>query len=415
MKLLHITPHLGGGVGKAHAALSRVLPGEVEQTFLLLEPAGDRRYADVIRTSGAQVLTAAGLDDVGRLARQADIVQFEFWNHPRLMECLGRCAFPPMRSVFWSHISGLSRPVIQPGLIAEAGRFVFSSPVSLTVPALAGLPKAARARTSVVNSGFGFEHAATGARPGKAGPGIAYLGTVDFVKMHPGFFDAIDALDGDGVCATVWGRLDAAGAVSARAAAMRRPDRVRFGGQTADPAQALASAGIFFYPLQPDHYGTGENALIEAMSLGLVPVVLKNPAEMAIVSHGETGFVCASIDECAQTLRKLQASPAVLKRVGANAARQAAANHTPARAAGDFTAVWQALLDEPARPHDFRRIVGESPLDWFLATQCLPGETWDPTDSEGAKTLSKGSLASFAHAFPGSELDAPRQSAGGAA
>ena len=31
-------------------------------------------------------------------------------------------------------------------------------------------------------------------------------------------------------------------------------------------------------------------------------------------------------------------------------------------------------------PHDFRRIVGESPLDWFLATQCLPGETAEAHD-----------------------------------
>ena len=149
------------------------------------------------------------------------------------------------------------------------------------------------------------------------------------------------------------------------------------------------------------------------MSLGLVPVVLANPAEMAIVSNGETGFICASIDECAQTLRMLSASPAILQRVGANAARLAAADHTPARAARDFTSLWRALLDEPARPHDFRRIVGESPLDWFLATQCLPGETWDPSDSEGAKSLSKGTLASFAHAFPGSKLDGRRPSAGG--
>ena len=37
MKILHVTPHLGGGVGKAHAAISAALPEEVDQTFLLLE------------------------------------------------------------------------------------------------------------------------------------------------------------------------------------------------------------------------------------------------------------------------------------------------------------------------------------------------------------------------------------------
>jgi len=49
---------------------------------------------------------------------------------------------------------------------------------------------------------------------------------------------------------------------------MRHPERIEFCGETAEPAAALSDADIFFYPLQPDHYGTAENALIEAMSLG---------------------------------------------------------------------------------------------------------------------------------------------------
>ena len=49
MRILHVTPHLGGGVGKAHAALSAVLPEIVQQTFVLLEPPGgtSRRFAAV--------------------------------------------------------------------------------------------------------------------------------------------------------------------------------------------------------------------------------------------------------------------------------------------------------------------------------------------------------------------------------
>jgi glycosyltransferase involved in cell wall biosynthesis len=404
MKVLHITPHLGGGVGKAHASLNGALPDGVEQTFLLLEEAGDRRYADTIRANGGRVLTATSLGDVEDLAQQADIVQFEFWNHPRLMECLGRCDFPATRSVFWSHTSGLFKPVIQPGLISEAGRFVFSSVVSLASPSLAALPEAARQGIAVVNSGFGFESPLTVARPQSPSPTIAYLGTVDFVKMHPGFFDAIDGLDRDDVRVSIWGRVDPGGAVTARVQAMRHPHRVHLAGHTADPAAALSKSDIFFYPLRPDHYGTGENALIEAMSLGLTPVVLNNPTEMAIVRHRQTGFVCSSIDDCVPTLQMLFASPETLGRVGANAAGQIATSHTPARAAHEFMAIWADLLDEPARLHDFRGVVGDTPLDWFLATQCLPGESLRLSDSAVAESLSKGTLASFANAFPDSEL-----------
>ena len=87
MKILHVTPHLGGGVGKAHAALRGVLPEEVEQTFVLLEQPRDRRYLELIESGGARVVTAASLEQVAELASKSDIVQFEFWNHPRLFEC----------------------------------------------------------------------------------------------------------------------------------------------------------------------------------------------------------------------------------------------------------------------------------------------------------------------------------------
>ncbi len=124
MKVLHVTPHLGGGVGKAHAALRGVLPAEVEQTFVLLEQPRDRRYVNAIENGGARVVVVDNLEHVAHLAGDADIVQFEFWNHPRLFECLACCPFPAMRSVFWSHISGLSAPLIPPGLMEAAMRFV---------------------------------------------------------------------------------------------------------------------------------------------------------------------------------------------------------------------------------------------------------------------------------------------------
>jgi glycosyltransferase involved in cell wall biosynthesis len=400
MKILHITPHLGGGVGKAHAAIGGALPKNVARTFLLLEQARDRRYADLIQAGGATVLTANGPDHASELAADADIVQFEFWNHPRLFECLARSVFPALRSVFWSHISGLAKPVIQPGLIEHAGRFVFSTEASRALPSVVALSEAAQGKVAVINSGFGFAEAPPRAPVQGRTPVIAYLGTVDFVKMHPGFFDAVDRLDGRDIRVRVWGNFDPQGAVAVRARAMRHPERIVFNGQTAEPAEALAAADIFFYPLQRDHYGTAENALVEAMSLGIVPVVLNNPAELTIVSHGETGFVARSVDECAVLLQKLLSSPDILQRVSRNAMSRVAQTRTPVHSAREFMSVWRGLLGEPKTHPNFRAIVGENPANWFLATQCLPGETWRPSDRTIPEAPSKGMLAHFESAFP---------------
>ena len=399
MKILHVTPHLGGGVGKAHAAISAVLPEIVEQTFVLLEAPRERRYIEQIEAAGARVLVADGLAQVAVLARAADIVQFEFWNHPRMFECLARAEFPPMRSVFWSHISGIARPLIQPAMMAEAARFVFTTEASLASACVAALRRRTHKKVSVINSGFGFPDARPRSAMGRT-PGIAYLGTVDFAKMHPGFFDAIDSLSDD-VRVAVWGRVDPRGAVVARAKTMRHPERVEFMDHTSDPAAALAGADIFLYPLQRDHYGTAENALVEAMSLGLVPLVLDNPAEKAIVRDGKTGFIASSIAEIGSLLDMLLLLPEVREKMSRNAVRAMAETRTPALSAQDFMILWLGVLAEPARVCNFAGAIGATPADWFLSTQRLAGTPWAAKEAGEAQTPAKGTLAHFESAFAG--------------
>lgn len=396
MKILHVVPHLGGGVGRAHAAIAGLLPKTIKQTFVLLEAPRDRRYAEAVEAAGARVLVADGLALVTRLAKESDIVQFEFWNHPRLFGCLARCDFPAIRAVFWSHISGLFRPVIPPGLIEAAGRFVVTTEASKSVAAIAALHKTAPHKFAVINSGFGFEDSP----PPVAQPDapIAYLGTVDFAKMHPWFFDAIDRFVGADIKASVWGDADLDVTLYARQ--MRHPQRVLFRGQTAEPARALSGASIFFYPLQRDHYGTAENALVEAMSLGLVPVVLDNPAEMAIVKDGENGLIARSIDECVARLQMLLDSGKLRTEMGQAAIRSVVETRAPALSARKFTDLWQGLLNEPSRHIDFRKAIGNSPADWFLATQRLPGEIYQ-LDTAGPTRAAKGTLAHFQTVFAG--------------
>ena len=408
MKVLHVTPHLGGGVGKAHAALGAALPDIVERTFVLLEAPRDRRFADQI-AGRARVVVADDLAHLARLARDADIVQFEFWNHPRLLECLARCEFPPMRSAFWSHISGLAAPLIQPGLIEEAGRFAFTTEASLSIPAVKALPHTAKRKVAVINSGFGFAGAPRRTPVKGRAPAIAYLGTVDFVKMHPGFFDAVDRLVGD-VQVSIWGAADEA--VMVRARAMHHPERIVFRGETEDPQAALAEADIFFYPLQRGHYGTAENALVEAMSLGLTAVVLDNPAEAAIVRDCETGFVAQSIEECVSLLQMLLLLPDLRDRISKTAARDVAENRNPAQSALEFMVLWLGLASEEVKHCDFGRALGNDPAAWYLATQCLPGAAWQAPEFQ--EKPAKGTLAHFESVFAGDASFARLRQPGGA-
>jgi glycosyltransferase involved in cell wall biosynthesis len=400
MKVLHVAPHLGGGVGKAHAAIQSVLLREAERTFALLEAPRDSRYVDFIERHGARVVVAHALEEIAAMVAEADIVQFEFWNHPRLFECLACCPFPAMRSVFWSHISGLDTPLIPAGLMDAAMRFVFTTSASLEAASLASLSESAKDRLRVINSGFGFPGGKRRTPQRDRKPAIAYLGTVDFVKMHPGFFDVIDGLPDDDIRVAVWGELDPSSPVVARVQAMRHPARVKLCGATADPASALSDADIFFYPLQRNHYGTAENALIEAMSLGLVPIVLDNAAEKAIIRHGETGLVAQSTEEAGSLLQTLLSSPDLRERLSRNAAMHVAETRTPAISAHDLMVLWLGMLSKPRQDHDFRQAVGGSPSDWFMATQGKTRFVRNSPNGEGPAQSSKGTLAHFESAFP---------------
>lgn len=403
MKILHITPHLGGGVGKAHAAIQGATGSSVERAYYLLEEPRDRRYADLVEQAGGRLYHASQGVPLADLIDDADIVQIEWWNHPRLYHLLAASDLPPMRSLFWAHVSGLFAPYIPTGLFAAAGRFLFTSPCSLQAPEIAALPDDVRARLGVVGSGFGFEDGAPGNDPGQAGEtsaAVAYLGTVDFVKMHPAFFDIIDAVDNPDIRVSVWGGFDPRGEPAARTRAMRHPERVRLEGQTADPRAALQAAGIFLYPLREDHYGTAENALIEAMSLGLVPVVLANTAECAIVTDGVDGVVAADPADMAARLGRLLAEPEERVRLSAAAQATARERYQPRRSADLLEEHYRALMAEPKMKTDFASLLGAGPADWFLSTQQRDGSGGQARMFASGGALSKGSIDHFLATFP---------------
>jgi glycosyltransferase involved in cell wall biosynthesis len=388
MNILHVTPHLGGGVGKAHAAIRAHDPDASSHCYALLETARDRRYAEAVQATGASIVEMPDENDLGALIDKADIVQIEFWNHPRLYEFLARTNLPAMRTLFWCHISGLSPPLIPAGLAAQAGAFVYTSACSIR--------DTERGNIHVIGSGFGLD--APVPRRKRAGKIIGgYLGTVDFSKMHPDFFAIVDVIDQDGFEILVFGDFDPAGPPVQAWRAMRHPERVKFMGHAANPADAFGELDFFFYPLAHNHFGTAENALVEAMSAGLACLVMDNPAERAIVTRQETGLLAHSVADCAGKLEKLIVDATLRNRLGSNAARRAAEYYQPHNAVAAFAGLYGALLGQSKTPINFASLRGTGPLDWYL------GSFPEGSQSGASDRPSKGSLAHFLSCFPDDE------------
>lgn len=320
ISVLHVAAHLGGGIGRAHAAINRVMDDGIDQTFVVLEdPVDDHYVADIQRRS--RVVVAGRVRQVQELVDCADIVQFEFWGHPALTECYRELKIPHwVKTTCWAHVSGRHPPLFDQDLRVD--RFITTSPISGGVS---------------INSGFGFssQRGQLGSRTG------VYLGTVDFKKMHSEVFRAVDRSQFSGSI-EFFGRTSLE--VEASVLEMNHRDRISLRGYTRDPVSVLSRSSIFFYPLRPDHYGTAENALVEAMSMGLVPIVLDNPAEREIVEPGYNGLVASSIEEAVLFLEFLSSAPLGFVGPMSERAVSSVANRRPWDSARQLATVWRSLV-----------------------------------------------------------------------
>jgi hypothetical protein len=151
-----------------------------------------------------------------------------------------------------------------------------------------------------------------------------------------------------------------------------KPGLLEFSGYTSDVVSVLSKINVMPYLLNPEHYGTTENALIEAMAMGIVPVVLDNPAEQNIVADGETGLVVESVEEFAAAMRWLFDNPGEREKLGRNAARSVRERFTVERMEATLNSHYAEILSEPKTLVDFISIFGSRPSDWLLSCQKYP-------------------------------------------
>jgi glycosyltransferase involved in cell wall biosynthesis len=135
-------------------------------------------------------------------------------------------------------------------------------------------------------------------------------------------------------------------------AARHASERVRFVGPAGDVRPFLHAADLFFLPSA----GEGlSNALLEAMSCGLVPVVSAIPANTEAVTDGADGFVVdfTSREPALAALRAILGGRAGWAALGAAARRTVEARFSLERARDAHRALYASLVrpaGTPARP-----------------------------------------------------------------
>ena len=410
--ILHLTPHLGGGVGKAVSGMiGQSVRAEADRLHRVIcfERPEKTQFVARADQAGADIAFCPDEAALAEAVAATDIVQLEFWNHPAIPKMLCTTPLPPMRLLVWCHVSGLHHPKLPAGLIDIADRILFTSACSYEGEEVKEWVAAGHGdRLGVVSSGGGLGSLPP---PGERTGGAlraGYLGSLNFSKLHPDFVSFAAAIRQDGFRVRMIGDETNRAELERQCRATGKPDLLEFLGYRPDVAAELADLDVLIYLLNPTHYGTAENALIEAMAMDVVPIVLPNAAERHIVTDRQTGLMIRTPDELAAAIEWLETHPEERHAMGQRAAAFAREQFRQDRMEQDFSRHYEALMQRPKRAIPFSKAFGDTPADWFLAFQRQAAEFGDDgsipqtgaLQRHGLIERSKGSAFHFLHHFP---------------
>ena len=359
MRVLHLTPHLGGGVG---TVLREYFKHEVRQGRRELEVAS----LDSLNAEGRNLLAALQipwqedaffqLEALDEAFARADVVLVHWWNHPLLHSLLLNHELPPARIAFWSHISGTPSPNnFNETSLDFPDRFVFTSPLSFYTPEIQRLPVWRQGQFSAIWSTAGVERIGGYLAADRSTKRVVgYTGNLDFSKVHSGFATACISLADAGASFDIIGPPTEAFELALAEAGPA--EHVSFAGYLDEDTKfkRMSAFSVFGYPLARHHYATCDQALQEAMFLGAVPVVLNNPMESYMVQHGTTGLVARDMGEYAQYVRELLNDDSLRERLSRAAHDFAVNEYSLDRMAESLEEVFIELFENPKVPHGKR-------------------------------------------------------------
>jgi glycosyltransferase involved in cell wall biosynthesis len=412
MQVLHITAHLGGGVGKALSGLAMqasISGSGIKHLIVCLEEPEKSQFVDRIREYGIEVIVCPSMHMLEKLMADSDIVQLEWWNHPATIKYLCSMSIPSIRLLTWCHVSGLHTPIIPRQLILASHIFLFTSRCSFEAKEVWSLIPELGDRLGVVSSNGGFQGLPEPRKRVNETISTGYFGSLNFAKLHPRYIDYLAAVKIPGFKVKIIGDLCNKDVLNQQCDAQGKGGILEFTGFVPDIASELDSINVLAYLLNPDHYGTTENALLEAMAMGIVPIVLDNPAECQIVDDHNTGLIVHTPDEFAKAIQWLSENPDERQRLGIQAAESVREKFSVEKTEATLNTYYRKILFMEKRKIAFSEIFGTDPAEWFLSCQgnksffakdgCIHQDE-DTTLSYGLIEKSKGTVFHFSEYFP---------------
>jgi len=168
---------------------------------------------------------------------------------------------------------------------------------------------------------------------------------------------------------------------------------------------------VFGYPLNPDHFGTCDLALQEALAAGVVPIVLDNPMERSMVKHMKTGIVAKDKKSYVQAIKDMYNNVNWREQLSINAKNDYDKRFSIKRLNSDWNEAFDKLMKFPKtiKKWDINK-ENITYKDVFLESLGEYGKIFVENDIEKIKelgkkkrwqTTSKGTIHNYYTYFPG--------------
>ena len=307
MNILHICPHLGGGVKTV--LLGWAVNDNLNNHIFMSLGYVDEQVEQICNKNNIKIFSNVEHNLICKYIEDfADIVVIHYWNFPLLLDFLIQNNLPKCRIVTWFHNSGFNAPYNLPKEIIDySDKFVFTSPISYELDIIKGLLEKDKTKLEYIWSTGGVEKYKKIQKNKHEGFNILYVGTLDFAKMYSNFVE---------VCFKISQQIPEAnfiicGIGSDEQELMEQAefygirDKFIFAGLVKNLIPYFEIADIFLYLLESTHFGSAEQALGEAMTCGIIPVVFGNECEKQIVNNDANGYVVSNEDECVSIVQQI--------------------------------------------------------------------------------------------------------------
>lgn len=366
-KIVHITPHMGGGVGNVISGLMNN-DKQNDHRVILLENPIEFKYILGISEYKTRVIVCPKEAIIKQFLKWSDIVIIHWWHHPLTSKFLYDLPNLPLRVVIWSHISNLTIPVLNYKFIEEATKVFFTTESSYDAISYQRInSKSLYQNTEVVPGTIGYDRSIKIKKQEHINFNIGYLGYIDFSKIHPDFIEFCGEVKIDSAKFIMGGEAPIKQRLEAQANKKGLNGKFEYKGYVEDIYDFYATIDVLGYPLMPNHTCTTENAILEAMLSEIPPILINQLVEKHMIVNGESGFLVSNKREYGEAMRILYDNPEKRIAMGKNARNFVLGKYNRDKILLDFQNKCESILKIGTKVFAFNKIIGNTPDEWFLS------------------------------------------------